>query len=99
MLDVHLGSMTLARIPFKRHRFPKDMILMAVRWYGRYPLSYRNVRDLLIERGVHVDASTINRWVVKLGPEVVKRIRKHIGWRGLSWHVDETYIRVGGKWR
>ncbi len=89
----------MARNPFKRHRFPKDIILMAVRWYCRYPLSYRDVRDLLVERDVHVDASTINRWVVKFGPEIAKRSHKLRGWRGLCWHVDETYIRVGGKWR
>ncbi len=89
----------MARNPFKRHRFPKEIILMAVRWYCRYPLSYRDVRDLLVERGVYVDASTINRWVVKFGPEIAKRSHKHRGWRGLCWHVDETYIRVGGRWR
>ncbi len=49
--------------PFKHHRFPPQIILLTVRWYCRYPLSYRDVRDLLAERGIHVDPSTINRWV------------------------------------
>lgn len=85
--------------PFKRHRFPKGVILMAVRWYCRFALSYRDVRDLLEERGVSVDAATIYRWVRKFGPEVAKRSFKHKSCRGLDWHVDETYVRVGGKWR
>ena len=87
------------RDPFKRHRFPKDVILMAVRWYCRFALSYRDVRDLLEERGVFVDAATIYRWVRKFGAEIAKRSFKHKSCRGLDWHVDETYVRVGGKWR
>nr|WP_264214746.1 hypothetical protein [Leisingera thetidis] len=51
------------RNPFKRHRFPREVILLAVRWYCRYPLSCRDVRDMLAERGVAVDASTVHRWV------------------------------------
>nr|WP_065335501.1 IS6 family transposase [Tritonibacter mobilis] len=85
--------------PFKRHRFPREVILLAVRWYCRYPLSCRDVRDMLAERGVKVDASTIHRWVLKFGPEIRKRAYgAHRSWRGLQWHVDETYIRVGGRW-
>jgi IS6 family transposase len=85
--------------PFKRHRFPRDVILQAVRWYCRFALSYRDVKDLLEERGVHVDAATIYRWVRKFGPEIAKRSFKYKSCRSLTWHVDETYIRVGGKWR
>ncbi len=87
------------RSPFKRHRFPAKITLLAVRWYCRYPLSYRDVRDLLAERGIHVDPATISRWVVKFGPEIAKRSFTHRSWRGLTWHVDETYVRVGGQWR
>nr|WP_296430514.1 MULTISPECIES: DDE-type integrase/transposase/recombinase [unclassified Roseovarius] len=62
-------------------------------------MPYRDVRDMLAERGVTVDASTIHRWVRKFGPEVRKRAYgAHRSWRGLQWHVDETYIRVGGRW-
>jgi IS6 family transposase len=87
------------RDPFKHHRFPKDVILTAVRWYCRYPLSYRDVRDLLAERGVIVDAATVYRWVQKFGPEIRKRAYgQHRSWRGLQWHVDETYLRVSGRW-
>ncbi|MEQ9248560.1 MAG: IS6 family transposase [Nitratireductor sp.] len=85
--------------PFNRHRFPREIILLAVRWYCRYPLSCRDVRDMLSERGVTVDASTIHRWVRKFGPEIRERAYSgHRSWRGLQWHVDETYIRVGGRW-
>jgi len=85
--------------PFKHHRFPQDVILLAVRWYCRYPLSYRDVRDLMAERGIEVDAATIYRWVQKFGPEIRKRAYgRHRSWRGLQWHVDETYVRVNGRW-
>ena len=87
------------RDPFRGHRFPKDVILLAVRWYCRYPLSYRDVRDMLAERGIMVDAASIYRWVRKFGPEIRKRaLSRHRSWRGLTWHVDETYIRVNGRW-
>lgn len=82
--------------PFKHHRFPRGIILCAVRWYLRYPLSYQDVVDLLAERDVTVDRSTISRWVQKFGPELTKRTEKHLRRASLDWHVDETYIRVGG---
>ena len=88
----------MRRNPFRGHRYPKDVILLAVRWYCRFPLSYRDVRDLLAERGVEVDPATIFRWVQKFGPEIARRAYRHRSWRGLSWHVDETYVRVGGRW-
>ena len=89
----------MKRNPFKHHRFPLEVILCAVCWYCRYALSCRDVRDLLAERGIEVDASTIHRWVRKFGPEIAKRSFKHRSWRGLNWHVDKTCIRAGGKWR
>jgi IS6 family transposase len=85
--------------PFKHHRFPREIISCAVRWYLRYPLSYRDVVDLLAERGIMVDRSTMYRWVQKFGPELTKRTEKHLRRASVNWHVDETYIRVGGKWR
>ncbi|MEP2766239.1 MAG: IS6 family transposase, partial [Paracoccaceae bacterium] len=85
--------------PFKRHRFPALIILSAVRMYLRYPLSYQDLADLLGERGVDVDRSTVFRWVQKFGPELAKRTESHLRRASLNWHVDETYIRVGGKWR
>ncbi|MEM9902507.1 MAG: IS6 family transposase [Pseudomonadota bacterium] len=74
-------------------------MLSAVRWYLRYPLSYQDVVGLLAERGVTVDRSTVYRWVQKFGPELTKRTEKHLRRASVDWHVDETYIRVGGKWR
>ncbi|MDO6591961.1 IS6 family transposase [Loktanella sp. D2R18] len=85
--------------PFKRHRFPSLIILSVVRMYLRYPLSYQDVADLLAERGVDVDRSTVFRWVQKFGRELAKRTERHLCRSSLDWHVDETYIRVGGKWR
>ena len=83
---------------FKRHRFPAAIILCAVRIYLRYPLSYQEVADFLAERGLDVDRSTVFRWVQKFGPEISKRTEKHLRRASLNWHVDETYVRVGGKW-
>jgi IS6 family transposase len=75
------------RDPFRGHRFPKDVILLAVRWYCRYPLSYRDVRDMLAERGIMVDAASIYRWVRKFGPDIRKRaLSRHRSW--LAWPAD-----------
>jgi transposase-like protein len=86
-------------ISFKGAHFPKDIILMGVRWYVAYPLSYRHVEELMEERGVAVDHSTINRWVVKYSPQLEAAFhrRKRPVWT--SWRMDETYIRVTGEWR
>jgi IS6 family transposase len=84
---------------FKRHRFPPAIILLAVCWYCRYPLSYQGLRDLFAERSLHVDPSTINRWVVKFGPELARCTRKLHYPRSMLWHVEQTYIRVSSKWR
>lgn len=83
--------------PFKGFRFSPRVILQAVTWYCRYGLSYRDVQDLLAEQGVVVSASTVFRWVQRFGPEIAHRVRRQRNWRGLNWHADETYIRVGGK--
>ena len=62
--------MIARRDPFPGHWFPKDVILLAVRWYCRHPLSYRDVRDMLAKRGITVGAASIHRWVRKFGPEI-----------------------------
>jgi hypothetical protein len=84
-------------ISFKGAHFPKDIILMGVRWYVAYPLSYRHVEELLEERGVPVDHATIQRWVVKYSPllEEAFHRRKRSVW--VSWRMDETYIKVKGQ--
>ena len=86
-------------ISFKGAHFPPDIILMGVRWYVAYALSYRHVEELLEERGVPIDHATIQRWVVKYSPllEEAFHRRKRSVW--VSWRMDETYIKVKGQWR
>jgi len=86
-------------VSFKGTHFVGDIILTCVRWYLAYPLSYRQVEELMQERGVFVDHATINRWVLKYSSplEEVFHRRKRPVWR--SWRMDETYIRVKGEWR
>ena len=84
---------------FKRHRFPVEVILLCVRWYCKYGISYRDLAEMMSERGVAVDPSTIFRWVQRYAPEIERRIRRYQGPRSGSWRVDETYVRVGGKWK
>ena len=86
-------------ISFKGAHFPQEIILLGVRWYVAYPLSYRHVEALLEERGVPVDHATIQRWVVKYSPQLEEAFHRHQrkGWG--SWRMDETYIKVQGQWR
>ena len=72
--------------------------LCAVRWYLRYSLSLRDVEELLEERGLNVDHTTVWRWVQHYGPELEQRLRRHLKPNNKSWRVDETYIRVKGRW-
>jgi transposase, IS6 family len=83
---------------FAGFRFPHEVISVAVRWYLRYGLSYRDVEELLAERGVTVDHVTIYRWVQRFTPEFIEAARpgRHIP--GDRWFVDETYVKVAGKW-
>jgi transposase, IS6 family len=83
--------------PFKGRQYPGEVILLAVRWYLRYPLAYEHVSELLIERGVHVDRSCIWRWVQAYAPELSKRCRPHLKPTNNSYRVDETYIKVKGQ--
>ena len=84
---------------FKRRRFPVEIILLCVRWYCKYGISYRDLAEMMQERGVEVDPSTIFRWVQRYAPEIEKRVRRYQGYRSGSWRVDETYVRVGGRWK
>ena len=72
---------------------------MAVRWYLRYPLSYRQVGEMLRNGGVSVAPSTVMRWVLRDAPEFEKRGQGYEKAVALSWRVEETYIQVGGRWR
>jgi IS6 family transposase len=84
---------------FKWRHFLPEIILLNVRWYCRYSLSYRDLKEMMQERGMKVDHSTINRWVLKYAPELDKRIRQHLKLTNDSWRVDETYIKVKGVWK
>jgi putative transposase len=86
-------------ISFKGAHFPPEVILMGVRWSVAYPLSTRHVEELMEERGVEVDHSTMNRWVIKYSPQLEEEFhrRKQPVW--VSWRMDETDIKVKGQWR
>src|SRR5260370_35061528 len=80
--------------PFKGRQHPGEVIVLCVRWYLRYPLSYEHVTELVAERGVEVDASCIWRWVQAYAPELNKRCRPHLKPTNKSCRIDETYIKV-----
>src|SRR3712207_5332119 len=88
-----------AKDDFKGRHFEATLILPAVSWYLRYPLSYRDIEELSLERGLEVDHSTLNRWVLAYAPLIERRLRTfrkpHCG----SIRVDETYVKVRGRWR
>ena len=87
-------------IDFTGRHFGKLLILQAIRWYLSYPLSYRHVEELMKERGVSVDPSTINRWVAKYSKELEAAFSKKFRKNGtyVSWKMDETYIKYKGQW-
>ena len=83
---------------FKGRQTEPVFILCAVRWYLRYSLSLRDVEELLVERGLEADHTTIWRWVQRYGPELDQRLRRHLKSTNKSWRVDETYVQVKGRW-
>ncbi len=88
-----------AKADFKSRHDAAALIVQAVSWYLRYPLSYRDIEELFLERGLEVDHSTLNRWVLAYAPLIEKRLRQfrkpHCG----SVRIDETYVKVCGEWR
>jgi transposase-like protein len=83
---------------FKGRHFEAEIIVLCVRWYLRFGLSFRNLEELMVERNLNVDHVTIWRWVQSYAPELSKRWRPELRITNRSWRVDETYVRVAGKW-
>jgi transposase, IS6 family len=83
---------------FRGRHFEDQIIILCVRWYLRYSLSYRDLEEIMAERGLSVDHSTVWRWVQRYAPVLNQRIRREVRHPNRSWRVDETYIRVAGRW-
>jgi transposase-like protein len=84
---------------FNGRHFDRSVILLCVRWYLAYNLSLRDLEEMMAERGVNVDHSTIHRWVVHFSPQLLERFNRHKRSVTGKWHMDETYIKVRGKLR
>jgi IS6 family transposase len=83
---------------FRGRHFEDHVIVLCLRWYLRYCLTLRDLEEMMAERGLSVDHSTIGRWVLRYAPELYKRIRREVRPPNRSWRVDETYVRVAGRW-
>jgi transposase, IS6 family len=83
---------------FKGRQFTAEVILWAVRWYLMFPISYRDLELMLQDRGVEVDHTNIFRWIQAYAADLEKRIRPHLRLSNGSWRMDETYVRVKGRW-
>jgi transposase-like protein len=99
LMGRHRCRLSVPRSSFAGFRFPPDVIVVAVRWYLRYGLSYRDVEELLAERGIEVDHVTIYRWVQRFTPLLIDAARPCQHAAGDRWFVDETYVKVAGRWR
>src|SRR6202521_975131 len=87
----------MARLSYRRHRFPPPIIQHAIWLYLRFTLSYRDVEELLAERGVDVSYETVRRWVLKFGPVVARRLRERRARPSWRWHLDEMVVRIARK--
>jgi IS6 family transposase len=99
MLRSHTPVPVVSSSAFEGFRFPPEIIVLAVRWYLRFGLSYRDVEELLAERGVEVDHVTVFRWVQRFTPLLADAARPCRHAVGDRWYVDETYVKVAGRWR
>jgi len=98
-MSAHPRPASVPQSAFAGFRFPPDVIVLAVRWYLRFGLSYRDVEELLTERGIEVDHVTVYRWVLRFTPLLAEAARPCRHAVGERWFVDETYVRVAGQWR
>ena len=85
-------------ILFRRRQFEPIVIVTAVRWYLRFSLSLRDVEEVMAERGLFVDHTTVWRWVQAYAPEIRRRLRGQLKYKLATWFMDETYVRVAGRW-
>src|SRR5215471_17825069 len=83
---------------FRKRQFEPIIIVTCVRWYFRFSLSLRDIQELMAERGLAVDHTTIWRWVQRYGPEIHRRLRGHLKPKSPTWHMDETFVRIAGRW-
>jgi putative transposase len=87
----------MAPLCYRRHRFPPEIIQHAIWLYLRFTLSYRDVEDLLAERGLDISYETVRRWVLKFGPAIARRLRRRRPRPSDRWHLDEMVVRIAGK--
>ena len=83
---------------FWKRKFEPLVIVTCVRWYLRFSLSLRDLEELMAERGLSVDHTTVWRWTQTYGPEVCRRLQREVKRKSSTWHMDETFVRVGGNW-
>ena len=83
----------------KRLHYPLEVMLVCVRWYAAYPLSLRHLEEMMAERGVEVDHSTVHRWTIKILPVLAAVLRRRKRPVGASWRMDETYVLIRGQWK
>src|SRR5713226_1363608 len=83
---------------FRKRQFAAEIIVTCVRWYLRFSLSLRDVEELMAERGLSVDHTTVWRWTQTYAPEVQRRLRGQVKPKGSTWHMDETFVRIAGRW-
>ena len=94
-----LLSFKAAQMDFSYKQYPKEVIIMVVRWYLAYPLSYHHVEELAKERGIGLDHATVQRWVKEYSGQILAKVRRYNKNRFTdSWRLDETYIKVKGEW-
>ena len=92
----HTKMIEALRAVIQRMHYPLDVMLVCVRWYAAYPLSFRNIEEMMTERGVFVDHSRLHRWSNKMLPVLAAMFRRRKRPVGRSWRMDETYVKISG---
>ena len=87
----------MRQLSFKRHRFPPDIIRHSIWLYARFTLSFRDVEELLAERGIAGTYETVRQWWQKFGPDYARKLKKRKGGLGDTWHIDEVFITIQGE--